>query len=428
MWIAKHRKALKRKRVLVIGAGCGLAGLTTALCTTAKHVVITDGDEGAVASLKANIELNQDDFTAKKVSAQRLIFGECSETLKRFDWIIAADVFDIDLDALMKTLRHYLNPNGKALMFAPVNRPSLKSFLCTAKLLFARIDVSRDYDAEVTKALHGMSCFPMMVWLKRERKSNVPDVPRASTQLRASPEMISDFCDEAAPTEVVRAASREKTPNCRRKPTEAKPLQSRQHSKRREASVVEAPRRDNQRTPTSELEGSTLEIETRESVTPSESRLPDLTGSRCSSTKSLNSLAAAELSSLSFGPTRHGADAGVAVCSVGVQRPTSRSSRSTPGSSVVSAVETTSAVGGFWARFPSDGCSDAAEGSADKEKWRKRSQSERRSKSEDCLEFDLCIAGSGLAIQRCSGAEIRGKLRGAQCIPRMPPRPPLVRT
>mmetsp|Transcript_80656 Transcript_80656/g.127049 ORF Transcript_80656/g.127049 Transcript_80656/m.127049 type:complete len:836 (-) Transcript_80656:135-2642(-) len=431
MWVAKHRKILKKKRVLVLGAGCGLAGFTAAVCTTAKHVVITDGDEGAVGMLKANADLNRDAFSAKKVSTHRLLLGGSADSLKRFDWVIAADVFDIDLDALLKTLRQFLKPSGKALMFAPVNRPSLKSFLCTAKLLFARIDVSREYDAEVTKALHGMSCFPMMVWLQRERRGSVHDVPRASSKQRASPELtISDICNEAS-TAVVHEASTDVHNNCRRKSNEAKPSLVRQRSRQKDRSV-NAVAEGSQKSLSSEIDANTSEIETCDVVTPSESRLPDLTGSRCSSTKS--SLAISEISSISLGPTRHVADNLTVAASGSPTRPSrnhefavAQRPRSTPGPTA------STAVGCFWARLPDGGCSSdmfggSAEGIVDKDHcWRKRSHSERRSKSEDCL-FDLCVAGSGLAIQRCSGAETQGKLQRSRCLSRAPPRLPLARS
>lgn len=421
MWISKHCKLLKRKRVLVLGDGCGLAGLTAAVCTTAKHVVITDGDEGAVDMLKANAELNGGAFSAKKVSTQRLLLGESSNNLKRFDWIIAADILDIDLDALLKTFKQLLKPSGKVLMFAPVNRPSLKSFLCAAKLLFARIDVSREYDAEVTKALHGMSCFPMMVWLQRGRRGSVHEVPRASSKQRTSPELtISDICEEAS-TVADPEASKDAVPHCRQNSSETKPPNLGQRHRRKE-SAKRAPTPEPPKLSVPGLDASALELEASEVVvvTPSESLLPDLPGSRCSSTKSVN---ISDISALSFGPTRHGVDTftAVAACNVGGERP-----RNT-GTSVAPAVETSLAVGSFWARLPIDNdIVHNVEGIASKEdRLIKRRHSEHRSKSEDCLH--LFVAGSGLAVQRCSG-QGGEKLRGTRCISRAPPRLPVARS
>lgn len=44
------------KKVIELGAGVGLVGLVAALCTNARSVVVTDGDEEVVKFIRHNVE------------------------------------------------------------------------------------------------------------------------------------------------------------------------------------------------------------------------------------------------------------------------------------------------------------------------------------------------------------------------------------
>jgi predicted nicotinamide N-methyase len=168
MWIFKHRRQFKRRRVLELGAGAGLAGLVAGLWTSAKCVELTDGDPQAVAALEENRQLNQCVFTAKKVCSQRLSFGEIPEGTKPFDWILAGDIMaDCDPAGLVNTLRRLMKPSGIALFFTSPQGTSLNNFLMAAGSVFERVDVQRHYDEDVERAFQGMNCFPHMVRLRR---------------------------------------------------------------------------------------------------------------------------------------------------------------------------------------------------------------------------------------------------------------------
>jgi len=202
LWVTKRRNRMKRKRVLELGSGCGLAGFAVAMCTEAKHVEITDGDPTVCAMLQGNVELNRDAFAAKKVSTQQLVLGEVPEGLKPFDLILAADILDTDANALLITLRRLLKPLGTVLIFASPNNKSLDGFVSSAKSIFERIEVTKHYDEDVTQALHGMSCFPKMVRL--ERSHALHTAPTRPISREATP----------TPTALVRSISREAPAEC----------------------------------------------------------------------------------------------------------------------------------------------------------------------------------------------------------------------
>jgi len=193
MWTMKRRKHLKRKRVLELGAGLGLAGLVAATWTTAKLVEITDGDPDALALLEDNVSLNREAFTARKVRAQSLVWGEVPDGMKPFDWILAADVLDGANAPLVKTLRRLLKPSGTAVVFLSAQGTGLQAFVAEAKSLFDRVEVTRHYDEEVTRAFEGMSCFPRMVRLQRiAPSSKVASHPAQIERVPSAAEVIVD--------------------------------------------------------------------------------------------------------------------------------------------------------------------------------------------------------------------------------------------
>ncbi|CAE8672773.1 unnamed protein product, partial [Polarella glacialis] len=176
MWVLKSRRRFKkRSRILELGSGLGLAGLVAAACTSAKYVELTDGDPAVVDLLNDSISLNGDSF-ASKVAAQRLVWGEAPERAKTFDWIIAADALSLEAchSAILKTVRRLLKPSGTAIFLAPSSGTTtgpLEAFATAASALFDKIEVTRDYDQDVSDAFHGMRCFPKMVRLQRSAVS-----------------------------------------------------------------------------------------------------------------------------------------------------------------------------------------------------------------------------------------------------------------
>mmetsp|Transcript_16842 Transcript_16842/g.39110 ORF Transcript_16842/g.39110 Transcript_16842/m.39110 type:complete len:869 (-) Transcript_16842:62-2668(-) len=167
--ILKRHRQFKKRRVLILGAGIGFAGVVAATCTSAKHVEVTDGDNNAVEIIRENLALNSSSFRAKKVCSRRLLWGESAEAIKPFDWILAADVvYHADSHMqLLGTMKRLLKPSGSVLLFAPPRNGSLDQFVISAGAHFDHIETTRDYDPDVTRALHGMKCFPQMVRMQR---------------------------------------------------------------------------------------------------------------------------------------------------------------------------------------------------------------------------------------------------------------------
>jgi len=191
LYIAKHHRLFRRKRILVLGAGLGFAGLVAAAKTTAKAVDITDGDETCVALLKDAIELNRRSFTAKKVAAKRLYWGEGLGGMKKYDFVLAADVVYLEdfHHVLLKTLRRLLKPSGIVIFFASPRNGSLDAFTLAASGVFDRVDISRDYDKDVDRAMHGMKCFPRLIrmqWTDQAMMRNSSS-RRSTTTQRPSP-------------------------------------------------------------------------------------------------------------------------------------------------------------------------------------------------------------------------------------------------
>jgi predicted nicotinamide N-methyase len=87
----------KHLRILELGAGVGLVGLTMSLYS--DHVVITDSQDEALALVRQNIENNKNSLVlAKTIKVCKLQWGEDSEAWRqehqqeRFDIIIASDI------------------------------------------------------------------------------------------------------------------------------------------------------------------------------------------------------------------------------------------------------------------------------------------------------------------------------------------------
>lgn len=465
MWAAKQRRFLKRKRVLELGAGSGLAGLAVAACTTAKHVEITDGDPNALAMLRVNLDLNGDGFSAKKVAARQIVFGEDPDGIKQFDCILAADVLDTDVPALLKTLRRLLKASGTAIIFASPNNSALESFVAAAKPIFDRIDVSRHYDEDVTRALHGMSCFPKMIRLQRSDAF----LPKASIATAPCKSLVDG--ERSAGTAAVRPSSRvsndaARGENC----TENRPLEPgdrRRQILAKRGRLRAAKRTEVVATPSGDAEAAASSDSCPEAdtaacnATADESRLPSLAGSRSSSTSSM--LLASEISSLAYGARLNAADNGAASAYRSPERKALPPSLPGPVASSSSTIAVTSmhigkpsvapaceALGSFWARIPNSAgagfqsggvtevVADAAQDPPLHSAWPRGSSLQGRRSSSlppqppagngkppACL-LGLVIDGSAMAIQRCAGTSARGKLRAGRCISREPPRIPVV--
>ena len=141
-YLQQNSNLIKGKRVLELGAGCGLVGLVCALALDAKSVLITDGDYQVLNNLRSNVQLNgltlleandnDDDnvtneemspasiqSTTMMVSCPQLIWGKnhAIKFKRRYgmqDIIIATDCVYITQSVypLFETVNELLQPDG----------------------------------------------------------------------------------------------------------------------------------------------------------------------------------------------------------------------------------------------------------------------------------------------------------------------------
>lgn len=237
-WVLKYKRSFKKKRVLELGAGVGLAGLAVAACTAAKHVQLTDGDPAAVSMLEANLDLNRGSLRCRKVSVSQVRFGEGLDGVKPFDWVIAADIIAAEANhaAILKTIRRALKPTGTAIILAPASSGSVGSsidaFVTSASTIFDHIEVTRDYDEEVSKAFHGMRCFPKMIRL--QRSTGHPLATRPESRNRALQAALKECREGNTPVAQARSKSLPPAPQTK-EPAAEGPLSER---KGREAAPI----------------------------------------------------------------------------------------------------------------------------------------------------------------------------------------------
>eukprot|EP00439_Symbiodinium_sp_Y106_P011955 s2525_g1.t2 len=160
------------RRVLVVGAGLGFAGLVAGACTSAREVLLTDGDPEVVRVLETSLQLNKGSFEESLVAVQQVLWDRMEQWPPRhsFDLVIGADVVyleDGDLHwALLEMMLRVLRPGGQFLLFASRRNGSLEKFLSTAKSVFGTVEVSTEYDADVEQAIGRSSkCFPVFAKL-----------------------------------------------------------------------------------------------------------------------------------------------------------------------------------------------------------------------------------------------------------------------
>eukprot|EP00913_Durusdinium_trenchii_P011001 g10326.t1 len=153
-YILKHPRIFHQRKVLVVGAGLGLAGLVCATCTKAEQVVLTDGDPEVVKLLECSLELNKDTDTAS-LKVQQLLWERKDSWPERgsFDMVLGADVVYLeernikaylaqpsnvqDLHAaLLDMMARVLRPGGQVLLFASKRHGSLDKFIASSKSTF----------------------------------------------------------------------------------------------------------------------------------------------------------------------------------------------------------------------------------------------------------------------------------------------------
>ncbi|CAG9761112.1 unnamed protein product [Ceutorhynchus assimilis] len=117
------------KNVLELGGGMScLAGLFVAKYSSAKSVLVTDGNKTSIENVAAILQCNS---FACKTDCSVLKWGEQRDYYKEYDIIISADCLFFD-DARVDFINcviNYLSEKGMALVMAPQRGATLDSFI-----------------------------------------------------------------------------------------------------------------------------------------------------------------------------------------------------------------------------------------------------------------------------------------------------------
>ena len=133
-YLRRHPDVIHNKRVLELGAGCGLCGLVCRMVLNPKSVLITDGDNQVLKNLRYNVELNGLSLADSSstttndgrpmISCPQLIWGKnhaikFTERYGKQDVIIATDCVYIpqSVPPLFETISELLDNKSGLFLF-----------------------------------------------------------------------------------------------------------------------------------------------------------------------------------------------------------------------------------------------------------------------------------------------------------------------
>ena len=116
----KSRYNIPNNKILELGSGCGLSGLTCAKEYNCKQVFLTDINLHVLSNLQQNVNINDltTKITVSCLDFYNNIINDQALPINDIDLIIAADIIckEDDAIALSKFLHMFLKPNSLAII------------------------------------------------------------------------------------------------------------------------------------------------------------------------------------------------------------------------------------------------------------------------------------------------------------------------
>lgn len=133
-WIVRYKDMFKGKRVLELGCGVGLCGLSIAVSTCPRALTLTDCDKTLFNVLKQNTEYNS--LGMRTIPSIQHVDWNNPNIQGSYDIIIASDcLYHNTKDVLLGTILCNLDIDGKLIMANPPewSRPGFDEFIYALK-------------------------------------------------------------------------------------------------------------------------------------------------------------------------------------------------------------------------------------------------------------------------------------------------------
>lgn len=134
----KNKELFENKKVIDLGTGCGLLGLSLLIKTNLNQISFSDYQDSVLNNLKTNIQLNlgtKYKHLETKYDIKKFDWREYESINDKYDIIVGSELIYKGgyIEELSKLIKRILNPNGICLISMPFQRGMTQTFLgyCT---------------------------------------------------------------------------------------------------------------------------------------------------------------------------------------------------------------------------------------------------------------------------------------------------------